>query len=70
MPTRVPLSLGQLDATYKYGYGQRPATFVRPGPIQDSYYPNTQVNYEWSNGIDPYTLQPLLGRSMTPPPQD
>lgn len=62
-----PLSLGQLDATYKYGYGQRPATFVRPGPIQDSYYPNTQVNYEWSNGIDPYTLQPLLGRSMTPP---
>ena len=25
------------------------------------------MNYEWSNGIDPYTLQPLLGRSMTPP---
>ena len=61
-----PLSLGQLDATYIYGYGQKPATFLRPPPPAGRYYPDALVSYEWENGIDPYTLEPSLSRSVAP----
>ena len=61
-----PLTLGQLDATYIYGYGQKPATFLRPPPPAGRYYPDALVGYEWKGGIDPYTLEPSLSRSVAP----
>ena len=61
------LSLGQLDATYRYGYGQRPATFVRPPTSSGKHYRDSLVSYEWDTGIDPYTLDPGLPRSSAPP---
>ena len=61
------LSLGQLDATHRYGYGQKPATFIRPPATLESYYPESLVSYAWDTGIDPYTLDPHLPRSPAPP---
>ena len=61
------LSLGQLDATYRYGIGQKPATFVRPPSSTENYYAESLVNYAWDTGIDPYTLDPSLSRSSAPP---
>ncbi|CAI8034948.1 hypothetical protein GBAR_LOCUS19626 [Geodia barretti] len=66
-PYPRPLGLGQLDATYHYGNGQRPITFLRPSPEPGQYYPSQLVSYAWRNGIDPYTLEPALGRSAAPP---
>lgn len=63
------LSLGQLDATYRYGYGQKPVTFLRPPPAPDRYYPDDVVTYEWDGGIDPYTLEVDLPRSAAAPLQ-
>lgn len=64
-----PLSLGRLDATYHYGYGQRPATFIRPPQDGAGRYAAEAVTYQWSGGIDPYTLRPDLARSEFPPLQ-
>ncbi|MDE2940518.1 MAG: hypothetical protein OXR67_16610 [Chloroflexota bacterium] len=61
------LSLGQLDATYRYGIGQKPATFVRPPASTEDYYAESLVSYEWGTGIDPYTLDAGLSRSSAPP---
>ncbi len=61
------LSLGQLDATYRYGMGQKPATFVRPPASTESYHAESLVSYEWGTGIDPYTLDAGLSRSSAPP---
>ena len=61
------LSLGQLDATYRYGIGQKPATFVRPPASPQSRYAESLVSYEWDAGIDPYTLDAGLSRSSKPP---
>ena len=61
------LSLGQLDATHRYGYGQKPATFIRPPATPQSYYPDSLAGYAWDTGIDPYTLEASLGRSSAPP---
>ena len=61
------LSLGQLDATYRYGYGRTPATFLRPPLSPDRFYPDQLTGYEWDGGIDPYTLQPSLARSSASP---
>ena len=61
------LSLGQLDATYRYGYGQSPATILRPPLSPDRFYPDRLTGYEWDGGIDPYTLQPSLARSSAAP---
>lgn len=61
------LSLGQLDATYRYGFGQKPVTFVRPPASPESYYANSLVSYSWDAGIDPYTLEAGLPRSPAPP---
>ncbi len=66
-PYPRPLGLGQLDATFHYGNGQRPVTFLRPPPEPGQYYPSRSVSYAWRNGIDPYTLEPALGRSAAPP---
>lgn len=68
-PYPRPLGLGQLDATFHYGNGQRPLTFLRPPPDPDRYYPSHLASYAWSGGIDPYTLEPALGRSPAPPLQ-
>ena len=65
-PYPRPLSLGQLDATYHFGYGQKPVAFVRPPVPSDQYYPDDKVTYEWAAGIDPYTLDPRLPRSSSP----
>ena len=61
------LSLGQLDATHRYGYGQKPATFIRPPSLPQSRYPDSLVSYAWGTGIDPYTLDAGLARSPAPP---
>ena len=61
------LSLGQLDATYRYGYGQIPVSFLRPPLSPDRYYPDRLVGYEWDGGIDPYTLDPALLRTSASP---
>ena len=62
-----PLTLGQLDATYSYGSGQYPATFLRPALTDNRYYPDSVSNYGWKSGIDPYTLDPGLARIDAPP---
>ena len=62
-----PLTLGQLDATYSYGNGQYPATFLRPQPANNRYYPGSVSTYGWTSGIDPYTLEPGLARIDAPP---
>ena len=61
------LSLGQLDATYRYGYGQKPVTFLRPPLAADRYYPDHLANYEWNGGLDPYTLDVSLPRNEAGP---
>ncbi len=61
------LSLGQLDATYRYGFGQKPATFIRPPASPENYYSDSLVSYAWDSGIDPYTLEAGLPRSAAPP---
>ena len=61
------LSLGQLDATYRYGYSQKPVTFLRPPLPADRYYPDRMVSYEWNGGVDPYTLDVSLPRSEASP---
>lgn len=66
-PPPRPLTLGQLDATYSYGAGQYPATFLRPPLASDRYYADSVSNYAWKTGIDPYTLDPGLGRINVPP---
>ena len=66
-PNPRQLSLGQLDATYHYGFGQAPATFIRPPPMPDQYYPFSLASYHWGGGIDPYTLESGLARSAAPP---
>ncbi len=62
-----PLTLGQLDATYSYGSGQYPATFLRPPLTDRRYYPDSISNYGWKAGIDPYNLDPTLARIDAPP---
>ncbi len=66
-PPPRALTLGQLDATYSYSLGQYPATFLRSPPGPGRYYPDDQATYAWRNGIDPYTLNPELGRANIPP---
>lgn len=66
-PLPRQLGLGQLDATYHYGLGRTPATFVRPAPAPDEYYPFSLVSYHWDGGIDPYFLESALGRRHAPP---
>ena len=61
------LSLGQLDATYRYGFGQRPVSFIRPPAPPGGQYPDSLVSYAWDTGIDPYTLESGLPRSLAPP---
>lgn len=61
------LSLGQLDATHRYGYGQKPATFIRPPASSGSHYPDSLMGYAWDTGIDPYSLDAELSRSSAPP---
>ena len=61
------LSLGQLDATYRYGFGQRPVTFLRPPAPPAGHYADSLVSYAWDTGIDPYTLESDLPRSPAPP---
>ncbi len=61
------LNLGQLDATYRYGYGQRPVNFLRPLPSPGSHYQGSLVSYSWDAGIDPYSLDSGLPRSSAPP---
>ncbi len=61
-----PLGLGQLDATHRHGFGQRPVAFVRPPPPPGQYYANAEISYQWTGGIDPYTLEPALERNSTP----
>ena len=61
------LGLGQLDATYHYGAGGIPATFLRADSPPDRYYPYSLVSYHWDGGIDPYSLDPGLARSGAPP---
>ena len=62
-----PLTLGRLDATYSYGSGQYPATFLRRPLAEGHYYPDSVFNYGWKSGIDPYTLDDGLARITTPP---
>ena len=62
-----PLTLGRLDATYSYGSGQYPATFLRRPLADGHYYPDSVFNYGWKSGIDPYTLDDGLARITTPP---
>ncbi len=66
-PPPRPLTLGQLDATYSYGAGQYPAVFLRPPLEDDRYYADNVSNYAWKTGIDPYALDPGLGRINAPP---
>ena len=66
-PPPRSLTLGQLDATYSYGLGQYPATFLRPPPGPGRYYLDDRSTYAWRNGIDPYTLNPESNRANTPP---
>ena len=61
------LTLGQLDATYSYGLGQYPAALLRPPAAVGSQYSESAATYGWQGGIDPYTLDPALGRSKSPP---
>lgn len=61
------LSLGQLDATHRYGYGQKPATFIRPPEPPGIHYPGSLVSYAWGAGIDPYSLDAATPRSSAPP---
>ena len=61
------LSLGQLDATYRYGFGQKPVSFIRPPASPESFYSDLLVSYAWDAGIDPYTLDSGLARSPAPP---
>ena len=61
------LNLGQLDATYRYGCGQHPVTFLRPLPSPGSHYQGSLVSYAWDAGIDPYSLDSGLPRSPVPP---
>jgi hypothetical protein len=62
-----PLTLGQLDATYSYGTGQEPITFLREPLSGRSYYPNSSTDYAWESGLDPYSLDPNTARKYTPP---
>jgi len=66
-PYPRPLSLGQLDATYHYDYGQRPVALLRPPLPEGRYYPERAATYNWAAGIDPYTLDFRLPRSSSPP---
>ncbi len=66
-PPPRALTLGQLDVTYSYGLGPYPATFLRSPPGPGRYYPDDQATYAWRSGIDPYTLNPELGRANIPP---
>lgn len=66
-PPPRALTLGQLDATYSYSLGQYPAALLRPPAAVGSQYSEGAATYGWQGGIDPYTLEPALGRSESPP---
>ena len=66
-PYPRPLSLGQLDATYHYDYGQRPVALLRPPLSEGRYYPEKVATYHWAAGIDPYALDFRLSRRSAPP---
>ncbi len=61
----LPLTPGQLDATYSYFAGQEPATFLRKPPGDNSYYPETSTQHSYQIAVDPYSLDPNLPRSST-----
>lgn len=66
-PQPRALTLGQLDATYSYSLGQYPAALLRPPAAVGSHYTEGAATYVWQGGIDPYTLEPALGRNAAPP---
>ena len=66
-PPPQALTLGQLDATYSYSLGQYPAALLRPPAAVGRHYTEGAATYGWQGGIDPYTLEPALGRSESPP---
>ena len=66
-PYPRPLSLGQLDATFHYDYGQKPVALLRPPLPEGRYYPEIVATYNWAAGIDPYKLDFRLPRSSAPP---
>lgn len=66
-PPPRALTLGQLDATYSYSLGQYPAALLRPPAAVGRHYTEGAATYGWQGGIDPYTLEPALGRSKSPP---
>jgi hypothetical protein len=60
-----PLTLGQLDATYSYGTGQQPITFLREPLTGRYYYPNSSTTFTWEAGVDPYSIDPNTPRSQS-----
>jgi hypothetical protein len=64
-----PLTLGQLDATYSYGTGQQPATFLREPLAGRYYYPNSSTTFTWEAGVDPYSIDPDTPRRESPAPK-
>jgi uncharacterized protein YkwD len=63
-----PLTFGQLDATYSYSTGQKPATFLREPLTGGYYYPDSSATFTWESGVDPYSLDPNTPRRESPPP--
>ena len=58
----LPLTLGQLGATFCYDAGT-PAVFIRPPPAPGFSYTEDETNVTWSRCLDPSTVPP-----DTPPP--
>ena len=61
-----PLTPGQLDATYSYSAGQKPATFLRKPLGENSYYPENSAQHSYRRSVDPYSLDPNISRNSAP----
>ena len=63
------LTLGQLDATYSYGVGQEPVTFLREPLSWTKFYLDSSVIFTWEAGLDPYSIDAGASRNRAPPVQ-
>ena len=64
------LTPGQLDQTYSYTSGKKPAAFILDPPPPGYYYSASDLAgsiYRWTAGTDPYEVYPDTPRSGIPP---
>ena len=57
-----PLTLGQLDRTYSYNTGEKPAAFLRPPLSGGQYYPDDRDVFSWQASPSPYDISPDVSR--------